>query len=256
MIRQPASGLAVASLLAAGTVMTIVWHESVPAMRGMPMPGGWIMSPMWMPMCGQTWCGAEAAFLGKWAVMMGPMMLPSLLPALLRYRQAAGRTGETRLAWQTALLATGYAFVWMLFGAAVFPLGAALTAVEIDLPAFARAVPIATGVVVLIAGVLQFTDWKARHLACWHDLPNQGRTPANAATTWLLGMRLGVHCGHCSGGLTAVVLITGMMDPWTMAAVMAAITAERHAGERAAHVIGAVVMPTGLLLIARAAGAG
>jgi predicted metal-binding membrane protein len=236
--------------------MTIVWHEPMPAMRGMPMPGGWIMSPMWLPMCGQTWFGAEAAFLGQWVVMMGPMMLPSLLPALLRYRQAAGLTGETRLAWPTALVAAGYAFIWLLFGAAIFALGATLAATETNLPALAQAVPMATGIVVLIAGALQFTAWKARHLACWHDLPNQGHTPANTATAWLLGMRLGVLCGHCSTGLTVVLLITGMMDPWRMLAITAAITAERLAGERVAHATGAIIVVTGLLLIARAAGFG
>jgi predicted metal-binding membrane protein len=34
-----------------------------------------------------------------------------------------------------------------------------------QLPALARAVPIAVGVVVLIAGALQLTAWKGRHLA-------------------------------------------------------------------------------------------
>jgi hypothetical protein len=38
-----------------------------------------------------------------------------------------------------------------------FPLGVALTAVAMQQPALARAVPIAVGVVVLIAGALQFT---------------------------------------------------------------------------------------------------
>jgi predicted metal-binding membrane protein len=33
----------------------------------------------------------------------------------------------------------------------------------------ARAVPIAVGVVVLIAGSLQLTAWKARHLACCRE---------------------------------------------------------------------------------------
>jgi predicted metal-binding membrane protein len=34
-----------------------------------------------------------------------------------------------------------------------------------------RAVPIAVGVVVLIAGALQFTAWKAHHLACCREAP-------------------------------------------------------------------------------------
>jgi hypothetical protein len=35
----------------------------------------------------------------------------------------------------------------------------------------ARAVPLAVGVIVLIAGVIQFTAWKKHHLACWRETP-------------------------------------------------------------------------------------
>src|SRR6266446_4305348 len=131
-----------------------------------PMPGGWSMSVAWMRMGGQTWPGAAASFLGMWVVMMVAMMLPSLVPMLWRYRQAVGRIGETRLGWLTALVGVGYFFVWTVFGVAAFPLGIALAEVEMQQPALARAVPTAIGVVVLIAGALQFTAWKARHLTC------------------------------------------------------------------------------------------
>jgi predicted metal-binding membrane protein len=60
----------------------------------------------------------------------------------------------------------GYFFVWTVFGMAAFPLGVALAAIEMQQPALARAVPITVGVVVLMAGSLQLTAWKARLLAC------------------------------------------------------------------------------------------
>ena len=154
-----------ALLFAASAAVTIVWCASMSAMGEMPMPGGWTMSMAWMRMPGQTWPGAAASFLGMWVVMMVAMMLPSLVPMLWRYRQAVGRTGETRLGRLTALVGVGYFFVWTVFGMAAFPLGVALAAIEMQQPALARAVPIAVGVVVLIAGSLQFTAWKARHLA-------------------------------------------------------------------------------------------
>jgi hypothetical protein len=43
------------------------------------------------------------------------------------YRQAVGRTGETRLGRLTALVGVGYFFVWTVFGMAAFPLGVALS---------------------------------------------------------------------------------------------------------------------------------
>ena len=164
-----------ALLFAASAAATIVWSASMSAMGGMPMPGGWTMSMAWMRMPGQTWSGAAASFLGMWVLMMVAMMLPSLVPMLWHYRQAVVRTGETHLGRLTALVGVGYFFVWTVFGMAAYPLGVALAAVEMQLPALARAVPIAVGVVVLIAGALQFTAWKAHHLACCREATGRGR---------------------------------------------------------------------------------
>jgi predicted metal-binding membrane protein len=114
-------------------------------------------------------------------------------------------------------------------------------------------------VVVLIADVLQFTEWKAHHLACCREAPGHGRPlPADAGTAWRHGLRLGLHCSYCSAGLTTILLVTGVMDLHAMVVVTAAITAERlaPAGERVARAIGAVVNAAGLLLIVRAAGLG
>jgi predicted metal-binding membrane protein len=200
-----------------------------------------------------------------WVVMMVAMMLPSLTPMLWRYRQAVGGTGELRLGRLTALVGVGYFLVWTVFGMAAFPLGAALAAVEMQLPALARAVPIAAGVIVLIAGALQFTSWKAQHLACCREASGCGRTmgrghrmPANAGTAWRYGLRLGLHCSYCCAGPTAILLVIGIMDVRAMAAVTAANAVERlaPAGEHVARALGVIVVGAGLLLIARAAGFG
>jgi len=248
-----------ALLFAASAAATIGWCASMSAMGGMPMPGGWSMSMAWMRMPEQSWPGAAASFLGMWVVMMVAMMLPVLIPMLWRYRQAVGRPDETRLNRLTALVGVGYFLVWTVNGMAAFPLGIALAAVEMEEPALARAVPIAVGVVVLIAGCLQFTAWKARHLACCREMPGHGRTlPADAGTAWRHGLRLGRHCSQCCAGLIAILLVIGVMDLRAMAVVAAAITIERlaPAGERVARAIGAVAVGAGLFLIARAAGFG
>src|SRR3979490_332784 len=124
-----------ALLFVASAAVTIVWCTSMSAMGGMAMPGGWTMSMVWMRMPGQTWAGAAASFLGMWVVMMVAMMLPSLLPMLWRYRQAVGRTGETRLGWLTVLVGVGYFSVWTVFGMTAFVLGVAQAAFEMQLPA-------------------------------------------------------------------------------------------------------------------------
>ena len=216
-----------ALVFAASAVVTIVWCASMSAMNGMPMPGGWTMSMAWMRMPGQTWVGAAASFIAMWAVMMVAMMLPSLVPTLRRYREAVSKTGETPLGWLSAVVGAGYFSVWTAFGAVVFPLGVALAAVEMQLPVLAQAVPIAAGVIVLMAGALQFSAWKAGHLACCREAPGPGALRADARAAWRYGLRIGLHCCYCCAGLTAALLVIGVMDLRAMAVVTAAITVER-----------------------------
>jgi predicted metal-binding membrane protein len=240
-----------ALIFSASVAATVVWCASMSAMGDMPMPGGWTMSMAWMRMPGQTWLGAAASFLGMWVAMMVAMMLPSLLPMLRRYRDAVGKTAETRLGRLTALVGVGYFLVWTVFGMAAFPLGAALATIEMQQPALARAVPVAVGVAVMMAGILQLTTWKARQLAWCREAP--GCTlPADAGTAMRHGLRLGLHCGRCCVGPMAILLVIGVMDLRAMVVVAAAITVERlaPAGERVARVTGVVTVAAGLFLIA------
>jgi predicted metal-binding membrane protein len=246
-----------ALLFAASATVTIVWCASMSSMSQMPMPGGWTMSMTWMRMPGQTWPGAAATFLGMWIAMMVAMMLPSLMPRLWRYRQAVVRTDATRSARLTTLVGIGYFFVWTLLGIAVFPIGVVLAALEMQLPALASAVPTAVAVIVVIAGALQFTAWKAHLLACCREASGCGRKlPADAGTAWRYGLRMGLQCSYCCAGPTMILLVVGIMDLRAMAVVTAVITVERLVpdGERAARIIGAFVVTTGLVLTARATG--
>jgi predicted metal-binding membrane protein len=232
------------------------------AMGEIPMSGGWTMSIMWTRVCGESWPAAAASFLGMWAVMMVAMMLPALAPVLWRYRLAVGRTRGQAADRLAALVGAGYFLVWMAFGLAIFPIGAALATVEMQEPLLARATPVTAGVIVVIAGLLQFTAWKVHHLACCRKAPGHGQAlnvqalPTNAGAALQHGLRLGLHCAAGSAGLTAMLLVLGMMDLRVMAVVTAAITAERLLPDRAqiAPAIGAAIIAAGMLLIARAAG--
>jgi len=247
--------LGVAALLfVASATGTIVWCASMSAMSTMPMPGGWMMSMTWMRMPGQTWPGAAASFLCIWVLMTVAMMLPSLVPMLRRYRHAVSGPGESRLDRLTARVSVGYFFVWTVFGMVAFLLGVAVAAVEIQQPALARAVPIAVGVAVVLAGSLQLSAWKSRQLACCRAL---GRTlSADAGTAWRHGLRLGLDCSKCNLSLMTILLVMGVMDLRVMAVVATAISIERlaPAGEPVARVTGVVLVGAGLLLIVQAAG--
>jgi predicted metal-binding membrane protein len=244
-------------IFAASAVVTIVWCASMSSMGGMTMPGGWTMSMTWMRMPGQTWTGAAASFLGMWMVMMIAMMLPSLIPMLMRYRQAVVAASATsavaspRLGLLTTIAGSAYFFVWALFGMAVYPLGIALAEIAMQQPAVSRAVPIAAGTAILIAGLLQFTAWKARYLERCRQTPVPGRVlPADAVTALRHGLRLGLHCTYACAGPMVILLVLGVMDLRVMAVVTAVITLERFApaGLQVARAIGAVIIATGLFL--------
>jgi predicted metal-binding membrane protein len=246
-----------ALVFVASAATTIVWCASMSSMGEMPMPGGWRMSMTWMRMPGQTTLGAAATFLGMWAVMMVAMMTPSLVPMLCRYRRAVAGDGAARLGRQTALAGAAYFLVWTAYGAAAYPLGLAVAALEMHRPALARAVPSAAGLVVLLAGAVQLTKWKARHLACCREASGlDERLASDARAAWRHGAHLALHCGLCCVNLTAILLALGVMDLRAMAAVTAATTAERLApsGELVARATGFVAVGAGVFLIARAAG--
>jgi predicted metal-binding membrane protein len=268
-----------------GWTMSMAWMR----MPGQTWPGAaasflgmWVvmmvamMMPSLVPMLwryrqavGRTGAVGAQGIAGEASVVGGPGAAgePRVViePSVVREPFAAGGPGVAhvtsgmRLGWLTALAGAGYFAVWSAVGIAAFPLGIAVAGIEMRQPAVARAVPIMVGVVVLVAGALQFTAWKTRHLACCRVLPESRRAlPADAGTAWRHGLRLGLHCAYCCAGLMAVLLVIGIMDLRAMAIVMAAITVERLApgGGRVARVIGGVLVLAGLVLVARATGAG
>jgi predicted metal-binding membrane protein len=247
---------AAALLFAASGLITTLWCASMASMASMPMPGGWRMSMTWMRMPGQSWPAAGAAFVTMWSVMMVAMMLPSLVPMLWRYRQSVSGMSCRQRDRLTTVAAAGYFLVWTLLGAAVFVVGVSLAAAEMQVEELARAVPLATALVMVTAGALQLTSWKARALACCQAGPT--RRQRRTACAFGYGLQLGVRCTACCVPPTAILLALGVMNLPVMAAVTALISAERLAprGERVARIGGVVLLGAGLGLLTRSVGRG
>ena len=211
------------------------------------------MTGMTMPQ--QTWYGAAAGYLGMWMAMMVPMMLPSLVPMLSRYRRSVRGADRIHLHGLTALVGVSYFVVWAVLGTAAYAAGAGVMAVEMRWGKVAQWLPVAAGVVLLAAGGVQFTSWKARQLALWREGSGRGCPPApNALGAWRHGLRLGVRCSLCCGSLMLALLAIGMMDLVAMTAVTLAISAERLAPAplRVTRVTGVAIVVVGVLTIARA----
>ena len=222
---------------------------------GMAMPGGWTMSMTWMKMQGQSWLASAASFMGMWVVMMAAMMLPALVPTLLRYRLSLRGPETIYPGALTVIAGASYLLVWALLGAVVYPFGVFVAKAEMASAELSRSMPIAAGMVLLLAGGLQLTAWKARQLCRCRAVPvfrqelNHG-----AGSAWAHGIRLGTDCALCCSGLMAIVLVTGVMNLVAMALVTAAITAERlfPEPERAARGVGLVIMAAAVFMIGRA----
>jgi predicted metal-binding membrane protein len=190
-----------------------------------------------------------------WMAMTVVMMLPALLPMLWRYRRALGALAPARLCGLATLVAAAYFCVWGVIGVAAFALGVTLAAIQTRIPAAGRAAPFALAALLMMAGLFQFSTWKAHHLACCRNGSARDRTlRPDAVTAWQYGQRCGLHCSASCAGLTAALLALGVMDLRVMALVTLAITLERlaPAGVQAARATGAMGVAAGLLLVIRA----
>ena len=198
-----------------------------------------------------------AAFLGMWVAMTVVMMLPSIAPALWRYRRTLASTCGPQATPLVLVAGMAYFGVWAAIGLAVYPLGVALKRAERALPALVGAMPVVVAMVVLVAGAVQLTAWKARQLAlCRHGGDPHRAVQASPLTAWRHGLRLGWRCSLSCAAPMASLLAIGMMDLRAMGIVTAAITVERlvPAGRHVARVTGIGGVAVGILILARAVG--
>jgi predicted metal-binding membrane protein len=225
-------------VFAASTWVTILWCGAACDMPGM---GAWDRMP------DQTRFEHFLVFEGMWMVMMVAMMMPVFAPALLAFR---GRAGSFAAAYFTA---------WALPGVVVYPLGVGVSGFSNQSAAWDQWPSLAGGVLVMLCGWLQFTSIKRRQIDCCSTAyrPRSGRPPT-ALEAWRQGWHTGVNCVACCAGLTATLLVVGVMDLLAMAAVTLAVAAERLMPTESQMVrkVGWILLAMGVFLLARAATGG
>jgi predicted metal-binding membrane protein len=222
---------------------------------GMPMPGGWVMSMMWMPMPGQSTPAAAIMFIAMWTSMMIVMMLPSAMPMILIYRRVITRRGESNPSLRSAVMISGYFLVWAAFGALTFVAGYLLANLEMAFASLSRAVPAIAGVTLILCGLYQWTPWKSSCLK--HCQDPISLVAAHLRTGWRGSLALGLHhgatCAACCWSLMIIQIILGMMNLFVMAAITLVIAAEKlfpH-GAAVAKLVGAGAGLAGIAAILR-----
>jgi predicted metal-binding membrane protein len=199
---------------------------------------------------GGTWSfSAVAVTASMWGAMALAMMLPTAAPMILTYAEiaeTAARKGERIVS--PLVIAAGYASVWLLFSFAASVMQIAVTRTALFDSDLASTSGFLVAVILLAAGLYQFSALKHACLArCQHPLPFFF---TNWATTrggvFRLGLKQGLYCLGCCWAMMLVMFAVGAMNVAWMAGLAAVMTVEKlQTGRRFAHGVGLVLIAIG-----------
>src|SRR5271155_3154230 len=219
-------------------------------MEEMDMGGGqmMMMAPAWSP-------SYAAMILVMWIVMMAAMMLPSAAPAILlvsAVTRQSGRGGGMSASW---LFAFGYLAVWSGFSVIAAALQWGLDRAGLLSDAMASANSVMAGLLLIVAGIYQWTPWKQ---ACLR----QCRSPLDHVTRYWrkgvlgpawAGARNGAFCLGCCWMLMALLFVGGLMNALWIAGLALLVLIEKLLpfGPRVSQATGVALIAWGTIVLFR-----
>jgi predicted metal-binding membrane protein len=189
-----------------------------------------------------------------WVVMMVGMMTPSAAPMVILFNNLnQARFGWKQAFGRTALFLAGYLFIWSAFSILATLVQGALHNATLLNNDIATTSPILGGVVLIMAGIYQFTPLKN---ACL----KRCRTPMGfLMTSWRdgprgaiqMGISHGTYCLGCCALLMALLFIGGVMNLLWIAAIALYILIEKvtSIGQVLSRVIGVGLVGWGAWMI-------
>ena len=217
------------------------------------------MGEMSMPAM-QVWQsgGTLLTFL-MWTVMMAAMMIPSATPMILTF-VAAKRQRQPN---QTSIPATiafllGYLVSWVLFSAFVTLAQWGLRSAALLSPEMISASPFFSGMLLIVAGIYQFTPLKNICLSSCRTplgfLMNEWREGTDGAL--MMGVRHGLYCVGCCWLLMALLFVAGVMNLLWSALIAGIVLIEKiiPGGERVSRAIGLLGVGWGVWLLVQGFG--
>lgn len=194
-----------------------------------------------------------AAF-AMWLAMMVAMMLPPVLPWIWFFAAATRPTAPGWRLWgRTLLFSSGYFALWALYSATAAAAQTELAGRALLHPTALRVAPAAAGVLLLVAGAVQFSPLKnacLRHcrspvgyfLTRWRNGPRGA---------FSMGFRHALYCLGCCWALMALAFALGTMNLLWMAAVTLLLCVEKIApgGERWSKAFGLGFLAWGAVLL-------
>jgi len=204
----------------------------------------------------QAWGVADFGLtFGMWTVMMVAMMTPSAAPMILMFAGVNRRRREQHVSYvPTSVFFMGYLLVWATFG--VLATGAQWGFHHISLlsPMMAITSPVVGGVLLMVAGIYQWTPLKHACLSkCRSPLGfvlNEWREGRWGA--FLMGIKHGGYCTGCCWSLMALLFVAGVMNLLWVAAIGGVVLIEKVApgGERLGQVAGVLLVGGGVWMVA------
>ncbi len=204
----------------------------------------------------QAWGIADFGLtFGMWAVMMVAMMTPSAAPMILMFAGVNRRRREQQGSYvPTSVFLAGYLAVWAAFGIVATAAQWGLHTASLLSPMMALTSPVLGGVLLVAAGIYQWTPLK-------HACLNKCRSPIGfVLNEWregrrgafLMGLKHGGYCTGCCWSLMALLFVAGVMNLLWVAAITGFVLLEKVApgGDRLGQVAGAILVGWGAWMVA------
>lgn len=241
----------------------VLWLVQAMHMGGMQMTGVRVdANPFEIAMIAsvEPWSAAEFAFaFVMWAVMMVGMMTPSAAPMILIYARVgrqAGLQGKPLAA--TGYFAGGYLLAWTAFALAATAGQWLLERASLLTPMMASASDILGGLVLVAAGLYQWTPVKDVCLKhCQAPLlfiQRHGGFRRDRLGSLGIGLRHGLYCIGCCWALMALLFVGGVMNVLWIAGIAVFVLAEKVmlSGRTFSRIGGVLLIAVGVWLIVEA----
>jgi len=228
----------VAAALAVVTALAwayILWLAANMDMGGMDMEG-WRMIPAGigiMAPAASPWSAVELALVfAMWAVMMVGMMLPSTAPMILLYARVGREAASAgKPLAPTGWFAAGYLAVWIGFAIVATATQLVLERAALLTPTMQGASGLLGGVVLIVAGLYQWTPFKESCLThCrspLHFIQRHGGFRRDAHGSFTIGAKHGGYCVGCCWMLMALLFVGGVMNVLWIVGLSALVLLEK-----------------------------
>lgn len=230
MTRRFDRSVVLAALIA---LTAIAWLWLISLSRGMSadmdmagMPG----MAMSMPMPAPWTIATFALTFAMWWVMMVGMMLPSAAPMILMFatvNRSKRARGQDHV--PTTMFMLGYLVVWGAFSAAATVAQWALDRAALLSPSLTMISPVLGGVLLIVAGIYQFTPLKQACLR--HCRSPLGFVLNHWRDGWpgalRMGLEHGMFCLGCCWVLMVLLFVVGVMNLLWVAVIAAFVFGEK-----------------------------